>query len=229
MATDSGNPNADDDAVVQALAGGSPQRMGGFRFFFEGERWEWSEQVQQLHGYPPGTMTPTTELVLAHKHPEDRNEISATLDDIRRNHGAFSTRHRIIDVHGAIHPVIVVANQIVDEAGAVVGNEGFYVDVTPSDDELQRALNAQAEKFSKNRAVIEQAKGMLMVVYGIPEPTALALLQWRSQQNNVKLRPLARRIVTEFLALASRDNHPLRSAYDSILLTAHLRVTSRRA
>ena len=34
------------DVVAQALAGGSPQRMGTFRFYFEDERWEWCEQVQ---------------------------------------------------------------------------------------------------------------------------------------------------------------------------------------
>lgn len=226
MTTDSGQLN--DDAVVQALAGGSPQRMGAFRFHFDGERWEWSEQVQQLHGYAPGTVTPTTELVLAHKHPDDRNEIAATLDDIRRNHGAFSTRHRIIDVRGDIHQVIVVANQIIDAAGAVVGTEGFYLDVTPSDDELREALNAKVEKFSKNRAVIEQAKGMLMVIYGITEPTAFTLLQWRSQENNVKVRPLARQVVTEFSALSRRDTHPLRSEYDDVLLTAHLRIVRDR-
>jgi len=56
-------------AVEQALAGGTPQRVGWFRFYFEDQRWEWSEQVQRMHGYQPGTVTPTTELVLAHKHP----------------------------------------------------------------------------------------------------------------------------------------------------------------
>jgi hypothetical protein len=57
--------------IEQALAGGAPQRVGWFRFYFNDQRWEWSEQVQRMHGYEPGTVTPTTELVLAHKHPED--------------------------------------------------------------------------------------------------------------------------------------------------------------
>jgi PAS fold len=92
-----------DDTVARALAGGSPQGLGTFRFYFEDERWEWCEQVQRLHGYEPGTVTPTTELVLSHKHPDDRNQIAATLDDIRRTHGPFSTRHRIIDVQGNVH------------------------------------------------------------------------------------------------------------------------------
>ena len=212
-----------DDAVAQALAGGSPQRMGTFRFYFEDERWEWCEQVQRLHGYEPGTVTPTTELVLAHKHPDDRNQIAATLDDIRRTHGAFSTRHRIIDVHGNVHQVVVVANQLVDAAGTVIGTQGFYVEVTPSDREHQETLTIEVAKIVENRAAIEQAKGMLMVVYGINETTAFDLLKWRSQENNAKLRPLAQQIVTEFLALSQKDPHPLRSAYDHILLTAHLR------
>ena len=214
----------EDDSVAQALAGGAPQRMGTFRFYFEDERWEWCEQVQLLHGYEPGTVTPTTELVLSHKHPDDRNQIAATLDDIIRTHGAFSTRHRIIDVQGNVHQVVVVANQLVDADGAVIGTEGFYIDVTPSEREHQKILSAELAKIVENRATIEQAKGMLMVIYGIEETTAFNLLKWRSQQNNVKLRPLAERILAEFLALSQRSERPLRSAYDDIVLTAHLRI-----
>ncbi|UXA09069.1 PAS and ANTAR domain-containing protein [Mycobacterium sp. SMC-2] len=223
MVTDFSRPKPA-DPVVQALAAGSPQRMGTFRFYFDGERWEWCEQVARLHGYEPGTVTPTTELVLSHKHPDDRKQIAATLDDIRRTQGAFGTRHRIIDVQGHVHDVVVIGNRLLDAAGKVVGTEGFYVDVTPTEHVDQEALTAEVAKFSKNRAVIEQAKGMLMVIYGIDDKTAFGLLRWRSQQHNVKLRPLARQIVTEFLALSRRDSHPLRSAYDDIVLTAHLRV-----
>ena len=53
------------DFLEQALAGGSPQRVGWFRFYFADECWEWAEQVQLMHGYEPGTVTPTTELVLS--------------------------------------------------------------------------------------------------------------------------------------------------------------------
>ena len=36
--------------VERALAGGEPQRVGWFRFYFADERWEWSPQVQRMHG-----------------------------------------------------------------------------------------------------------------------------------------------------------------------------------
>lgn len=109
-------PTDQDDQAVevgQAFAG-APQRVGWFRFYFEDQRWEWSEQVQRMHGYEPGTVTPTTELVLAHKHPEDRHEVAKTIDEMLRTHRAFSTRHRILDTHGVVHQVVVVGDLLTD-------------------------------------------------------------------------------------------------------------------
>jgi hypothetical protein len=117
--------------VEHALAGGEPQRVGWFRFYFADERWEWSPQVERMHGYEPGAVNPTTDLVLSHKHPDDYGQVAATLEEIRRTSGAFSTRHRIIDTHGKVHHVVVVADQLFDDSGAAVGTHGFYVDVTP--------------------------------------------------------------------------------------------------
>ena len=74
-----------DSSVEKALAGGAPQQIGWYRFYFGDERWEWSDEVAVLHGYRPATVTPTTELVLAHKHPDDYAQVAATLDDIRPN------------------------------------------------------------------------------------------------------------------------------------------------
>ena len=63
-----------------------------------------------------------------------------------------------------------------------------------------------------------------MLVFGIDEPTAFDLLRWRSQEANVKLRPLAEQIATEFRELSGSQTFPPRSAYANVLLTAHLRI-----
>ena len=47
----------------------------------------------------------------------------------------------------------------------------------------------------KSRAVIEQAKGMLMAAQGCDEEHAFALLVQASQRENRKLRDIARQIV----------------------------------
>jgi hypothetical protein len=95
---------------------------------------------------------------------------------------------------------------------------------TSSERVLEDEMTAAVGKFVQHRSTIEQTKGMLMLVYGIDESTAFELLRWRSQQNNVKLRPLAEQIAADFLALTKGETHPRRSAYDGILLNAHQRI-----
>jgi len=117
--------------IEQRLAVGAPERVGWFRYFLDEQRWEWSAHVQRMHGYEPGTVRPTTELVLVHKHPDDVRHIADTLALIRQTRHPSSSRHRIRDVHGRVHHVVVVGDQLRDEGGVVVGTHGFYIDVTP--------------------------------------------------------------------------------------------------
>jgi fructose-specific component phosphotransferase system IIB-like protein len=211
--------------VEHALAGGEPQRVGWFRFYFADERWEWSPQVERIHGYEPGTVHPTTDLVLSHKHPDDYGQVAATLEEIRRTSGAFSTRHRIIDTHGDIHHVVVVGDQLYDHKNVVIGTHGFYVDVTPSIQEAHDEIVTEAvAEIAEARGGIEQTKGMLMLIYRITAESAFELLKWRSQETNTKLRTLAEQIAEDFLELAYDEELPDRAVYDKLLLTAHLRV-----
>jgi hypothetical protein len=209
--------------VEQALAGGEPQRAGWFRFYFANQRWEWSEQVQRMHGYEPGTVTPTTDLVLAHKHPEDRGQVAATIDQILNTHRAFSTRHRIIDTGGNVRHIVVVGDQLFDEEGEVVGTHGFYIDVSPPRGQDQEDLvTAKLAEISENRAAIEQTKGMLMLIYGLTEDAAFNLLKWLSQEANVKLRLLAEQIAVDFRGADVALNS--QSEFDHLLLTARQRI-----
>ena len=215
--------NGQSAAVEQALAGGAPQRVGSFRFYLADQRWEWSEQVQQMHGYRPGTVPPTTELVLSHRHPEDRRRAAATIDDILHTPNAFSARQRIIDTGGKVHDVLVVGDRLCDDEGSVIGVYGFYVDVSPLSDQMdQELVTAKLAKITENRAGIEQAKGMLMLVYGIDGDAAFNLLKWLSQESNIKLRPLAEQITEDFRSV--RHAVTAQAEFDQLLLTAHARV-----
>ena len=219
-------PSGDDGQhrVHDLLGVGAPQRIGWFRFYFDDDRWEWSPQVEKMHGYLPGTVTPTTEMVLAHKHPDDYRQIADTLDLIRQTRQAFSSRHRIIDVHGRVHHVVVVGDLLREADRTVIGTHGYYVDITPSEREHQDQVTAAVAVIAESRADIERTKGMLMLIYGMDEPAAFELLKWRSQETNTKLRLLAQQIAADFVALSHSETLPARSAYDILLLTAHLRI-----
>jgi hypothetical protein len=95
--------------------------VGSFRFWFAGERWEWSDEVARMHGYEPGSVAPTTKLMLSHKHPDDLEDVRDLLHHALHSGESFSSRHRFIDTAGDVHDAIVVADRLLDEVGAVLG------------------------------------------------------------------------------------------------------------
>ena len=209
----------------EELRGSNAPRQGGsFRFYLAGRRWEWSDPVARMHGYRPGEVTPTTELLLSHKHPDDQPQVAALFDKVIHAGEPFSSKHRIIDTDGRIHHVIVVGDRMLDEHDRAVGTSGYYIDVTETLETDLRvfntALTEAVAELEQSRAVIEQAKGALMLVYGISSERAFGILTWRSQQTNTKLRTLAGSFVD---ALTAETTLPasFRARFDHLLLTAH--------
>jgi GAF domain-containing protein len=58
-----------------------------------------------------------------------------------------------------------------------------------------REVAGQMEQAMASRAVIEQAKGVIMAMRGVPEHEAFEVLRRTSQDRNVKVRELAHQIV----------------------------------
>ena len=106
----------------------------------------------------------------------------------------------------------------------MIGTHGFYVDVTDTPRAREELVNAAVAEIAENRAAIEQAKGMLMLIYRISEESAFELLKWRSQETNIKLRVLADQVLSDFGQLIYEEVLPPRATFDHLLLTAHLRV-----
>ncbi|MQY30870.1 hypothetical protein NRB56_64740 [Nocardia sp. RB56] len=86
--------------AVELIAAGRSQKVGSFRFWFDGQRWEWSDEIARMHGYMPGVVTPTTELLLAHKHPDDRAQVADAIAHSLDTGEPFSSRHRFLDTAG---------------------------------------------------------------------------------------------------------------------------------
>ncbi len=205
----------DEDQLTAAdlvLGLGEPQKLGRFRFFLDGERWEWSDPVARMHGYEPGEVEPTTELLLQHKHPDDKERVAAVLDRVLQGK-PFSSRHRIIDTGGHTRCVVVVGDRMLSDDGELIGTSGFYVDVT---DSLHSDITEVLSAVSDARARIEQAKGVLMAAYGISAQRAFEILVWRSQEMNLKVRDLAGRFLD---AVVGKGSSETQSHVDQALLT----------
>jgi ANTAR domain/PAS fold len=198
-------------------------RVGSFRYFRDQERWEWSDAVAQMHGYVPGSIEPTTALVMSHKHPDDAPMVALLIEAMAGQGHPFSSRHRIIDTKGRTHSVLVVGETLCAGDGTVIGSQGFYVDL--SEHGIDDTVEAVIADFTTHRAEIEQAKGVLMAIYDISAEHAFEILVWRSQESNTKLRKLVRQIIQDFTTGLNVPSG-VRERADHLLLTAHERVGS---
>lgn len=189
----------------KALLGGEPARVGRFVYNYNSDSWVWSSAVARMHGYEPGEIRPTTEVVLSHKHPEDLALVKGLL---KRSSAPFSSRHRIRTKSGEERRVVVVGEIVKDNRDEVVATRGFYVDVTEAvEADVRRVVTEELEVILAHRAVIEQAKGMLMAIYDIHADAAFDVLRWRSQELNVKLHDVATEIVAQVPRLLDLDSH----------------------
>ncbi|WP_069387351.1 PAS and ANTAR domain-containing protein [Cellulosimicrobium cellulans] len=188
---------ADLEAVLAALVTGDDQPVGRFRVDLAEGRWWWSDEVYTMHGFAPGEVVPTTPLVLAHRHPEDRDGARPALLRSARTGDPFGSMHRIVDASGDARTLVVAAQGRRSRAtGQVVEVSGYLVDVTePHRSAAQREATAAIMAADASRSVIEQARGVLMVAYGVGPDEAFELLRKRSNDTNVPVRDLARSLL----------------------------------
>jgi hypothetical protein len=202
------------------------QLIGSFCFVFATDRWEWSDDTHRIHGYQPDSNPFNDEnplitgMVLGHVHPADRVRVAAKLLDTDNRTLPFTSRHRLIDATGRARGVVLVANPLRDETGAIVGLQGFFIENRASiDSELavQQRITLEVERISQSRETIDQAKGMLMAIYGLNGEAAFRILRGWSQTSNTKLHSLAEHLIAKFTELGSGSELPPRSSYQEAI------------
>ena len=96
--------------------------------------------------------------------------------------------------------------------------------MTPVESTARDLITAAVADIATNRAVIDQAKVMLILVYGVDEDGAFEMLRRRSQSTNTKLRTLAEQLVADYRSLCNGEALPSRSVYDKALMSVHERI-----
>ena len=181
-----------------AASGAQTERtttVGRFRYDALADTWWWSTEMFELHGIPEDGTRLTTDLILSRKHPDDRAEATATLHGAMVEGRPFTQPHRIVGPDGDIRHVISVGEGIV-LAGRVLAVHGYMVDVTGSvERQVHEDAWQEASRVIEQRAVIERAKGALMVRYGLDADAAFELLKSWSSTRNEKLRDVAKDVV----------------------------------
>jgi hypothetical protein len=167
--------------------------VGHFSHRPDTDAWWWSDGMFCIHGFDPGQVVPSTELVMSHIHPDDR-EAAWESRDAALDGEPFSFVHRITTAAGRLR--VVVAAGHVEHHDDQVGVVGHLIDITDvRQDAVARELDGAVEDFVEHRAVIEQAKGVLVQLYSVDPDTAWAILRAFSADSNRKVRDIARQLV----------------------------------
>ncbi|MEJ5945767.1 GAF and ANTAR domain-containing protein [Pseudokineococcus basanitobsidens] len=97
---------------------------------------------------------------------------------------------------------VELARTFAGYAAAALANAALYASTAELAEQMQRAM--------ASRAVIEQAKGVLVAALGVDPEEAFAELSRRSQRSNTKLRDVA----AELVAMAQRRSAAPRARWD---------------
>lgn len=116
--------------------------------------------------------------------------LSAPLTVDERHAGAVNAYsehdHEFADLDGSLLGLYTAAAEV------ALHSHSRYLRAAELSDQLRTALD--------NRAVIDQAKGMIMAVHGVTADRAFALLVEQSQRENRKLRVVAEEFVANVLS-----------------------------
>ena len=93
----------------------------------------WSGLVYRLHGYQPGSVTPSVALDLQHKHPDDLHGCVDALHAGMVTGRLVVHEHRLVDADGKMRPVVMVARSVNDGPGRVRQLHGFLLPTDTAD------------------------------------------------------------------------------------------------
>ncbi len=181
---------------------------GRFSYDLATHTWEWDHEVYRIHGLVPESRRPSLEVMLD-AAAEDAARVEEAFESMIATTAPFSIAYQLTGADDVQRTVVLVGERAVCDPKQVTLIEGYFIDLTTDIDAVTRDIVHEAvEASAEHRALIEQAKGALMLVYGFGPDAAFSMLRWWSRNRNVKVRDLA-----EALMQASQDGEVTAPAF----------------
>ncbi|UGT62001.1 ANTAR domain-containing protein [Nocardia asteroides] len=202
------SPTARIEADGERTAAGA-LRAGRFSYRRGTRTVWWSAPAAPAPGVPAAVEQMAEHAAIARVHPDDRGLLAQVLNAPERR----CLRLRVLGTKRGVRTLIVISEPAPD------GVDGCYVDLTADlRADGMAVVDESVTRFVADRAVVERAVGMLLLVYGIPADRAREILAWRATETGVPVEELAARLCA---AVSGHSPAPtaLRSRFDDLLLT----------
>lgn len=192
-------------ATIEALAVGRPQRIGRYTYAPTEDVWWWSDTFFRILGFEPREVKASPSVLAAHLRPDGMDRGVEAVEATFLSGEPFSFHTRIVDGRGADRTVLLAGHGEPSDGSRVERVVGYLVDLTEARRDASRGDVEDALAGAlEHRAVIEQAKGVLMLAHGVDADEAFGLLRAYSQDTNVKVRDVAGRLVE----VVAKDGEP---------------------
>ncbi|MCI2238716.1 ANTAR domain-containing protein [Kineococcus sp. TRM81007] len=195
---------------------------GGFTLDVAGDLWRFCPAAREVLHLPPEEDVTTTARLCEHVEPRDALRLRDEVGAAAREGVPFGVLVSFDDGRGGRRWATVTGGPV-EPGGPVRALAGQVADVTgPLLRDVSEVTAVHLRTALESRQVIDQAKGALMLVYGIGADEAFELLRWSSQHRNVKLAALAERVTA--LCRAGADlPATVRGRLDDVLQTTFAR------
>lgn len=120
----------------------------------------WSEQIEPMFGFTPGSFGGTYAAFLESVHPEDRQRVMAAVDASVEQGANYGIEHRIVWPDGTVRWVSETGDVLRDDEGRPARMLGVVQDIT----RRRRVEDALRESEEKFRNVAEQSPNMIVIV-----------------------------------------------------------------
>jgi len=169
------------------------QVVGSYVYRYADDSWWWSDGMRAVYGEVPadGGLDQLTSQLDDHESDRLREAlVSCVLDGT-----TFGLPHRVVDADGNVRSLTITGGSEWARSSSPE-IRGLVLDVEPGVDAAARySASLSLGTALASHAVIDQAKGALMLVYGLGDEGAFDLLRWSSMRLNVKLSMIAQRVV----------------------------------
>lgn len=169
--------------------------VGHYVYRYDIDSWWWSEGVRDV--YPDLPHDARLDELASRLDARDGDALRQALVRCVLEGKVFALTHRVVDAEGRPRTLTITGGS---EWARTSAHEvrGTVLD-------LQTGVSAAARCTASlslgtalaSHAVIDQAKGALMLVYGLDDAGAFDLLRWSSMRLNVKLSTIAQHVVED--------------------------------
>jgi hypothetical protein len=185
----------DDDVVRASIESFIDCPTGTVEHFFDSPTLIWSDELYRIHGYARGDVVPTLDLGLSHIEYQDRDAARAYWEELTTTGGPLSAYLSLLDAGGRTRKILV-SGDLIRNGESAVGVWALVVDLSRAiRNDTQKIANEAVAASALSRAVIEQAKGILMGRAGLDATEAFERISQRSQTTNRKVVVVSQDII----------------------------------